>query len=69
MKQETVKRYRGRIIGLLAALVFSVLFLTIGFWYTVAIGIFVTIGFLIGKWVDGDLNVSSYVDALFSRRS
>ncbi|MFB4213231.1 DUF2273 domain-containing protein [Shouchella sp. 1P09AA] len=68
MNPETVKRYRGRIVGLLIAAVFSVLFFTIGFWYTVAVGLFITIGFLVGKWADGDLNASGYLDALFSKR-
>ncbi|GAF13279.1 hypothetical protein JCM19045_2516 [Bacillus sp. JCM 19045] len=67
-KQETFKRYRGRILGLVIAAVFSILFLTIGFGYTVVIAIFVTIGFLVGKWIDGDLNVSSYLEAMFGKR-
>ncbi|MBM0066166.1 DUF2273 domain-containing protein [Alkalicoccobacillus gibsonii] len=68
MNPETFMRYRGRILGLLIAIVFSILYLTIGFGYTVAVAIFVLIGYLIGKWIDGDLDVSTYIQALFSRR-
>ena len=69
MNQELFMRYRGRILGLLIAIVFSILYLTIGFGYTVVVGIFVLIGYLIGKWMDGDLNVGAYIDALFSKRN
>lgn len=69
MNPETVRRYRGRVLGLIIATVFSILFFTIGLWYTVVIAIFITIGFLVGKWADGDLNVSGYLDALFSKRN
>ena len=67
--KEVFIRYRGRIVGLIAAIIFSVLFLTVGFGYAVMLLVFLLIGYLIGKWADHDLDIASYIDALFNRRS
>lgn len=67
--KEVFIRYRGRIVGLIAAAIFSVLFFTVGFGYTVVVFVFLLIGYLIGKWADHDLDIGSYIEALFSRRS
>ncbi|WP_059103238.1 DUF2273 domain-containing protein [Shouchella shacheensis] len=66
--KETFMRYRGRIVGLVSAIIFSLLFLTVGLGYAIAITIFVLIGFLVGKWFDRDLDIGSYIEALFDRR-
>ncbi|KOO48605.1 DUF2273 domain-containing protein [Priestia koreensis] len=53
--------YRGRIIGILIGFVLAVLLLTIGFGPTILIVAFMAIGFIIGKWRDGQLNIESWM--------
>ncbi|MFC4736888.1 DUF2273 domain-containing protein [Bacillus daqingensis] len=66
---ETFKRYRGRILGLLAAVLFTILLFTVGFWYTVLIFTILILGYLIGRLFDQDVDVAAYLDALFGRRN
>ncbi|GAK06225.1 hypothetical protein JCM19037_4805 [Geomicrobium sp. JCM 19037] len=65
---EVFARYRGRIIGILAAILFSVLFFYASVSVAITVFIFLFVGYILGKWVDGDLNVAGYINALFQRR-
>ncbi|WP_129709654.1 DUF2273 domain-containing protein [Priestia megaterium] len=53
--------YRGRVLGILAGLVLAILLLTIGFGPTLLIVAFMGIGYVIGKWRDGDLDINAWV--------
>ncbi|PTM58529.1 DUF2273 domain-containing protein [Desmospora activa] len=47
--------HRGRLIGLVIGVVLGLIYLIVGFWKTVAFGMFVLVGFLIGQqWDDRD---------------
>lgn len=70
MKEETWQRlhlYRGRIISLLFAIVFSILYLTVGFGHALVVLLFLLIGIMIGKIIDGDLRVDQLLTFLFQR--
>lgn len=64
---ESWYRYRGRIIGVAVALLFAVLWMTIGLGRTIVVGIIVVLGYLIGAYLDGELDLDSWSD-FFSRR-
>ncbi|MED3882074.1 DUF2273 domain-containing protein [Priestia megaterium] len=53
--------YRGRVLGILAGLVLAILLLTIGFGPTLLIVAFMGIGYVIGKWRDGYLDINAWV--------
>ncbi|MCM3096642.1 DUF2273 domain-containing protein [Priestia megaterium] len=53
--------YRGRVLGILAGLVLAILLLTIGFDPTLLIVAFMGIGYVIGKWRDGHLDINAWV--------
>lgn len=55
-----LEQYKNRILGVFFALVFAILWMTIGFWETVAVSIIVTIGYLIGAYYDGELDAESW---------
>lgn len=42
----------GEAIGIVAGIVFGILYLIVGFWRTIAFGIFVIIGATIGRYFD-----------------
>ncbi|MED3981775.1 DUF2273 domain-containing protein [Priestia megaterium] len=54
--------YRGRVLGILAGLVLAILLLTIGFGPTLLIVAFMGIGYVIGKWRDGYLDINAWVE-------
>ncbi|EZH65582.1 hypothetical protein DH09_18360 [Bacillaceae bacterium JMAK1] len=66
--KEVFARYRGRIIGIFAAILFSLLYFFIGLSVAITVFIFLFIGYILGKWFDGDIDVAGYVNALFQRR-
>ncbi|MBW4084564.1 DUF2273 domain-containing protein [Paenibacillus sp. S150] len=53
--------YRGRISGLLLGLATAVFYLTIGWGPTLLLLVFASVGFLIGKWRDGLLDVKGWI--------
>ncbi|WP_022794919.1 DUF2273 domain-containing protein [Marinococcus halotolerans] len=70
MNEETWQRlrpYRGRIISLLMAIVFSILYLTVGFGHALVVLLFLLIGVLIGKIIDGDLRLDQLLAFFFQR--
>jgi len=59
--KEQLYPYRFRLVGGLVGLVIAVLFLTIGFGPTLLLLFFTAIGFLIGKWRDGALDIEGWI--------
>lgn len=59
--REALYPYRFRLIGGLVGLILAILFLTIGFGPTILIVAFAAIGFLIGKWRDGALDIERWI--------
>lgn len=61
MNKEAILNYfyknKGKIIGLLLGLIFSILTLTIGFFRTVFIVICTVLGYYIGKKIDNNEDV------------
>lgn len=58
---ELLQPYKWRIIGVIVGLVIAILFMTIGFGYTLLILLIAGIGFLIGKWKDGQLDFNDWL--------
>lgn len=50
-----LKPYAGRLVLTMAALIVSILFLSIGFFKTLLIIILCSIGYVVGIWVDKEL--------------
>ncbi|AQY49646.1 hypothetical protein PWEIH_06611 [Listeria weihenstephanensis FSL R9-0317] len=61
---ELLQPYKWRIIGVIVGLVIAVLFMTIGFGYTLLLLLIAGIGFLIGKWKDGQLDINDWLKFL-----
>ncbi|WP_163651918.1 DUF2273 domain-containing protein [Listeria sp. PSOL-1] len=57
---EFLKPYRGRIFWTLLGFIIAVLWITIGFGYTLLILLLIAIGFVIGKWRDGALDLQKW---------
>lgn len=53
----TLQPYSGRILLTAIGLIVAILFLTIGFWRTLLIAVLTCIGYMVGKWEDGALDV------------
>ncbi|MBC6310010.1 DUF2273 domain-containing protein [Listeria sp. FSL L7-1582] len=58
---ELLQPYKWRIIGVIVGLIIAILFMTIGFGYTLLILLIAGIGFLIGKWKDGQLDFNDWL--------
>ncbi|MCL9660898.1 DUF2273 domain-containing protein [Paenibacillus hunanensis] len=58
---ELLLPYRRRILWTLLGLIVGILWITIGFGYTLLIVACMLVGYLIGKWQDGALNVQKWV--------
>ena len=50
--RDLVDNHRGKVIGALIGLVFSLLVIRFGFWWALFITVFVLAGYLIGKRLD-----------------
>lgn len=59
--KEQLYPYRFRLVGAGIGLIIAILFLTIGFGPTLLLLVFATIGFLIGKWRDGALDIEGWI--------
>ncbi|WP_411344824.1 DUF2273 domain-containing protein [Paenibacillus sp. WLX1005] len=58
---EQLMPYRRRILWTLLGLLIGILWITIGFKYTLLIIACMVVGFLIGKWQDGALDVRRWI--------
>lgn len=54
---QSLQPYSGRILLTAIGFVVAILFLTIGFWRTLLIAVLTAIGYLIGQWRDGALDM------------
>lgn len=60
--------HRGKTIGVLLGLIASILFVTFGFWRTIFIIICITVGYFIGKQLDDNNSMDSWMKQLFKDR-
>lgn len=63
-----VKEHWGKILGGLLGLIFAILVINIGFWWSVFVFFCVGIGLLIGWRLDVSKNVGLYLDRIFAPR-
>lgn len=66
--QDLWEKHRGKIFGLLAGLLFGLLVLTLGFWRTLLVGLFMAAGFVIGKRIDEKGDWRELYQDLFRRK-
>lgn len=59
-KPHTWYKYRGRVIGLLVAFIFALLWMTIGFGEALLIVIIAGIGYGIGAYFDGQIDLDEW---------
>ena len=57
-RPPSLRPYSGRILLTAIGFIVAILFLTIGFWRTLLIVILTGIGYMLGKWEDGALDVN-----------
>ena len=55
---EPIRPFMGRIVLTLLGFLTAILCLTLGFWKTLLIVTLTCVGYLLGKWEDGALDVS-----------
>ena len=65
---HVAKEHWGKILGGLLGLIFAILVISIGFWWSVFVYICVGIGLLIGWRLDVSKNVGLYLDRIFAPR-
>lgn len=53
----SLRPYSGRILLTAIGFIVAILFLTIGFWRTLLIVVLTCVGYLVGKWEDGVLDM------------
>lgn len=59
------KQYRGRLLGLVTAFIFALLWVTIGFPKTLLVFVIVGIGYFVGSYFDGQLDVNAWLRYFF----
>lgn len=55
---EEARPYLGRIVWTVLGFVIALLFLFLGFWRTILIVALTGLGYLLGTWMDGALDIS-----------
>ncbi len=67
---EFFKKYKWRIIGVAAAVVFTILIFTINFWRTLLLTVIVAFAYFIGTLMDqgGRERVADFFRGLFGRK-
>lgn len=63
---QVIRPYRFRIIWTSLFFIAAILFLTLGFWKTILLILFISAGYLIGKIQDEELDLYSLLDLLRS---
>ncbi len=68
---EFIKKYKWRILGVLIALLFTILVFTINFWRTLVLFALVGIAYFIGNLMDegGRARVGEFFRTLFGRHN
>ncbi len=66
---NVVTEHWGKILGGLLGLVFAILVINVGFWWSVFVYLCVGIGLLIGWRLDVSKNVGLYLDRIFAPRN
>jgi uncharacterized membrane protein len=61
-------RNRGKVIGVLLALVAALLIIIFGFWKIIFLAILILIGYLIGKSFDGNVRLGELWTRMFGKR-
>lgn len=54
-------------IGLIVGGVLAVVAVVLGFWQVLVVAVFMTVGWAVGKTLDGELDVAALVDAVRGR--
>ncbi|MFZ5943394.1 MAG: DUF2273 domain-containing protein [Bacillota bacterium] len=65
---ELLTNHRGKTLGIIIGLVFSILVITVGLLETVFITICIYIGFVIGKRLDENESVNDLIFKLFKEK-
>ncbi len=65
---NVVKEHWGKILGGLLGLIFAILVINIGFWWSLFVYFCVGVGVLIGWRLDVSKNVSLYLERIFAPR-
>ena len=60
-----LEEHPGKLIGTTLGLGLGLLMITIGFWKTLALALFVLVGFMIGKRQDEHKGIMSWLDRFF----
>ncbi len=63
-----VTEHRGKVIGIFLGLLASILFITYGFWRTIFVIACIVLGYFIGKKIDEDANLETWVKNLFKEK-
>jgi uncharacterized membrane protein len=64
---EQAGRNRGKVIGLLLALVAALLIIFLGFWKTIFLAILILIGYFIGKLFDDKVGLGELWTRMFGK--
>jgi uncharacterized membrane protein len=56
--------HKGKVLGVLAGLLFGIIFLIVGFWKTVVFILFVAAGFIIGRKLDDKEDLREILDRI-----
>ncbi len=63
-----ITEHRGKAIGIFLGLLASILFISYGFWRTIFVIACIVLGYFIGKKMDEDANIETWVKNLFKEK-
>ncbi|TFE00137.1 DUF2273 domain-containing protein [Jeotgalibacillus sp. R-1-5s-1] len=66
-KTDMLLPYRGRLLGLVLGVILAILIITVGFGPTLLIVTLAVLGYLVGMWRDGKLDIDGWFQ-FFTRR-
>lgn len=62
------REYKGRITGLLSAFLFALLWVIFSFGTALLVFVIAAIGYIVGKYFDGDLDLRAWMNFFTGRR-
>jgi len=62
-----IDHHPGKLVGTSIGLVLGLLMVTLGFWRTLVLALFVTLGFVLGKRQDDNKSITTWLERKFKK--
>jgi len=64
---QALDTHPGKLIGTSIGLVLGLLMVTLGFWRTLVLALFVILGFVVGKQQDDNKSITTWLDRIYKK--